>query len=420
VFQDCGRTADTTVMPRRSPAPVLCLAVLGALALQLWLSPGDVWWSDWGTEALPAVNALGEGDWGGFLALSPAYGSSLVLRAPLLWGASALGGGDDAVYRAGAMLMLLPLGTVGFVLARRAAALHDTVAAALVLGLTAGSPLVYLALKTGHPEDIGAASLAVGGVLLAVSGRATPAGLVLGLAVACKQWAVLAILPAMAATPRGWLRIPVVAVVVGVAATLPVLLGKPDFAATQAGAAGTGAIFRSQTWLWPLGIADHDGLFGPRSAPAWLSQLSRPLIVALALPATALWWRLGDRSRSHDALLVLALLFLLRCTLDPWNVDYYFLPCALSLAAWEVADGRRLPVVGLCATLLPFVAFRALGAGYGDGLFALNAALTAPLAGWMLWRISGRRASAPVEHEREAERVPAPGGQVAAAGALRP
>jgi hypothetical protein len=407
-------------MARRSPAPVLCLAFLAAVVLQLWLSPGDVWWSDWGAEALPAVHALGEGDWSGFLARSPAYGASLVLRAPLLWGASSLGAGDGDVYRAGALLMLVPLGLLGFSLARRAAVLHGTAAAALAVGLTAGSPLVYLALHTGHPEDVGAASLAVAGVLLAVSGRATSAGLVLGLAAACKQWAILAILPAMAACPRAWLRIPVTAAAVGAAATLPVLLGKPDFAAAQASAASAGAIFRSQTWLWPLGVTDHDGLFGPTSAPAWLAQLSRPLIVGLSLPLTALWWRLGDRTRAHDALLVLALLFLLRCTLDPWNVDYYFLPCALSLAAWEITDGRRLPIAGLCAALLPFVAFRALPIAYGDELFVLNAAMTVPLAGWMLWRISGRRASAAVEHEREAERVPAPRGQVAAAGALRP
>ena len=267
---------------------------------------------------------------------------------------------------------------------------------------------------------MGAASLAVIGVLLAVSGRVSVAGVALGLAVACKQWAVLAILPAMAAAPRGWLRIGVWAVVVGTAATLPMLLGKPDFATAQVGAAHAGSIFRSQTWLWPLGIVEDDGVFGPRSAPGWLAPLSRPIIVGMALPLTALWWRLGDRARRHDALLLLALLFLLRCTLDPWNVDYYFLPCALSLATWELCDGRRLPVVGLCAALLPFVAFRSLPWSYGDSLFVLNAAMTIPLAGWLLWRISGRRVSAAEEHEGEPERVPAARGQVAAAGALRP
>ena len=42
---------------------------------------------------------------------------------------------------------------------------------------------------------------------------------------------------------------------------------------------------------------------------------------------------------------VLALAFLLRCMLDPWDLVYYHLPLVVALAAWEARRGRDLPVL---------------------------------------------------------------------------
>jgi hypothetical protein len=48
-------------------------------------------WTDYEREAAPALAALVRGDVGGFLSLSPAYGGSLIIRAPFALAASCLG-----------------------------------------------------------------------------------------------------------------------------------------------------------------------------------------------------------------------------------------------------------------------------------------------------------------------------------------
>ena len=79
-------------------------------------------------------------------------------------------------------------------------------------------------------------------------------------------------------------------------------------------------------------------------------SLTDPLIVALALPLSAAWW-FSRRRTPDDVLALLALLFLLRCLLDPVDNAYYHVPFLLSLtgmggtrAAWPAA--RVDPVLG--------------------------------------------------------------------------
>ena len=72
--------------------------------------------------------------------------------------------------------------------------------------------------------------------------------------------------------------------------------------------------------------------------------------------------RLGER----DALLLLALLLLLRCMLDTWDTGYYMLPFLLALFSWEICgESRRPPVLALVAAVLPWIALHKLSA---DGL----------------------------------------------------
>jgi hypothetical protein len=47
--------------------------------------------------------------------------------------------------------------------------------------------------------------------------------------------------------------------------------------------------------------------------------------------------------------LLLALLFLARCVLDPANNSYYHLPFLVALAGWEALQRERPPVVSLGA-----------------------------------------------------------------------
>ncbi len=63
-------------------------------------------------------------------------------------------------------------------------------------------------------------------------------------------------------------------------------------------------------------------------------------------PLTALyaWLRRGAyRRRPHDALLLLALVLVLRCVLDPWNISYYSLPCLFAIVSWEALSAQAAP-----------------------------------------------------------------------------
>ena len=72
---------------------------------------------------------------------------------------------------------------------------------------------------------------------------------------------------------------------------------------------------------------------------------------------TALAWGRGRRGRS-DALLLLALLLLLRCVLDTWDTVYYMIPFMLALLTWESLGERRRPaVLALSCTVLGWVSF---------------------------------------------------------------
>jgi hypothetical protein len=132
--------------------------------------------------------------------------------------------------------------------------------------------------------------------------------------------------------------------------------GGPD--ANRITVAATGNIFQPQQAFWFAGATGHvvRGTFGDlkpgyRTPPAWLGGLAHPLIVALALPLTLLCLRRRPPGRElGDALLLLALLGLLRCVLDPWDAVYYPLPFVLALLGWETLTRRRPPVLALAAS----------------------------------------------------------------------
>jgi hypothetical protein len=376
------------------------LALLG-VAVLLVVGSRDVWWSDFGTEALPAFEALARGDWSAFVAKSPGYAGAMVLRAPFAGPAGWLGGGATALYLAGAVPCALALAALGAMLGREArAAGGSRLAWPLVVGLSAASPVAGLALAWGHPEDLLAGAAAVGATLLARDGRVVLAGLALGLAVAAKQWAVLAGLPVLLAAPRGQVRLVGLAALVVALVHLPVVLTDPAGAvARQTAVAVTGQLFHPHQLFWPLGesagaawvAAGHSD----RLPPAWLVGLSHPLIVALSVPLGALWWwRGGPRRAPDDALLLLALLLLARCALDPWNIGYYQLPFLLALLAWEVRRGSELPVLALAATAATWASFVLIDARTGNGPFLAYVAWVVPLGAWMASELYGVRAVA--------------------------
>lgn len=367
-------------LPRSGTA--LWIVALAASASILWLGSRDVYWSDYGMEAAPAFDALIAGDLRAFLLDSPAYAGSMTLRAPLVYAAGVLGGDANWVFRAGALPGALLLAWLAVSLAGQAARSRlERTAPLLALLLVAAGPVAWWAYSFGHPEDILAASASVAAVLVARTGRTLVAGALVGVAVASKQWAVLAVVPALLAAPKMDLRMLLAAVAVPAALVAPVWLADAGgFTAEVSGAARTGNLFHPQTVWWPL--VEYQGTLpsgDPRPVPpAWLNPVPKPLIVLLGLGLSLLWARRARSRPWSDALLLLAVLFLLRCILDPWNLGYYHVPFVLALVAWEVHDGRR-PIMSLAATALVLGSFHVYDARTGVGPFLTYMAWTIPL-----------------------------------------
>lgn len=398
-------------MLRRENAAAIVLAAVGTAALA-WAGLYGFAWNDYDVEASAAVKALAAGHLERFAQLAPAYGGSFVVRAPFVFLPRLWGGGELAVYRSLAVPCLLAGAALGVWLCARMRAERRTwLARATVLALCVANPLSYRALEIGHPEELLAAVLCVAAVLAAGARRTLWAAVLLGLAVATKTSALVAVAPVVAVLDARRVRALLVAAAVAVAILAP-LAGAGAAARSGAPVTTANAIFQPwQVWWW-AGSHGHvvrgtDGQVKPgyRTAPAWISSLAHLLIVLVALPLALAWRR--RRGPPADALLLLALVFLLRCMLDPWNNVYYAIPFVLALLAWEALE-RELPVATLCATVVLWVVFQELprrvgadaqSAAYLACALPAVAALATRLYAPALWRRLGRlpaaRATAP-------------------------
>lgn len=361
-------------MPRtaRENAP-WALAALAGCALLAVLGLKSFIWSDYETEALPAFTALAHGHLTDFLRLAPAYGGSFVERAPFALLPGLWGGGGLAVYRAVAVPCLLAAALLGlWIVACMRAEGRPLFARALALAICVLNPLTLRALELGHPEELLGACLCVAAVLLACAERPAWAGLALGLAIANKEWALLAAGPVLLTLPARP-RALAAGCAAGAAALVlaPLLLAGGGFAGSlRASAAPPAAIFHPWQVWWFFGhhaLFTHDPsapaalAYGYRLGPAWAASISHPLILAaaLALPL-ALWLRRRRPARLEPraALLLLALLLLLRCLLDTWDIAYYPIPFVLALLAWEVRGPlRRPPVLSAASSVLAYLSF---------------------------------------------------------------
>jgi hypothetical protein len=362
------------------PGAALAAALVLACALAALSTPGM---GDYRTELLPAFSALLGGDVSGFASAAPLYGASAWPRLPFGLLADGLGGSDLAVYRSGAFACLLVLAAVAFALARTMERAGRPVAerAALLVTLLA-APVVLRALRDGHPEDVLAGALAVAAVLLALRARPALAGAALGLAVASKPWAVLAAGPVLLAAENRRLLLAVAAAGVALVAAAPLVLLAGERANGHATTlTQSNWIFHPQQLLWPLGERHANGGV---IAPDGLVSLVRPLIVGSGAVLSVAWALRRSRTGApaHDALLLLALLLLVRCAIDPWNNAYYAVPAVLALGAWEAHARRGLPVLAISVTALTWLSFVRLPMYLGpDALAATYAAWIVPLIG---------------------------------------
>jgi 4-amino-4-deoxy-L-arabinose transferase-like glycosyltransferase len=394
----------------RENAPCALISTLACAALG-WLGLYGFAWNDYEVEAQPAFHALIEGHVGEFLRLAPAYGGSLVERAPFALLPGIWGGSELAVYRMVAVPCLLASAVLGvWLVARMRARRAPALARGVALAVCVANPVTLHALELGHPEELLGGCLCVAAVLLAGApsasrGRALAAGILLGLAIANKETAVLALGPVLAVLPARRRRACLAATVCSAGAILAplVLVSSGGFVANTRGVASTAStIFQPWQVWWFFGQHGHivHGLFGSpkpgyRTGPPWTATISHPLILGVgALIAVAVLLRSRKRERTggqplslSQGLLALSLVLLLRCLLDTWDTAYYPLPFLLALLAWEVeSDSSRPPLLALCGSVLVWASFQWLPLHVSaDTQSALFLAWTVPLAGLLTW-----------------------------------
>jgi hypothetical protein len=338
-------------------ASLVALVVLGALSIA-WLAI-RARLGDYPGDAGPAIAAFVAGDLHRAFAVPFLMGPlSILLRVPFGWVAHSSGVGELGVYRVGVVVCLAAAGGLGVALARASARASGERSWPLLVPLLAiVSPASLAAVEWGHPEEVLGGALAVAAVLLATGGRVTLAGIAFGLAVATKQWALVALAPVLlAAPPRAGLRAAGVAALVVAALYLPFAAGNPGaFAhATRVEAFVIPSATPQSVWL----AASHEVRVVVPGSPTltyhalsrWFAGASHALTVLIGIPLGLLLWRRGYRR--SDPLGLLALLFMIRCVLDPDDLEYFYVPFLLALLAWEVAARRLvrgIPVATLVA-----------------------------------------------------------------------
>lgn len=338
--------------PRRT---FIGLVAIGSIATAGVLYLLIYWWglqkaSNFRNEVWPAYQALVHGHIAEFLRLGPQYVGSLILRAPFALLAHALGGGVRATYFATALPCLLAAPVLGAWLSLRARRRVGTGFFSQISPIVffAFNPIVVMALIIGHPEDVFGAVLCVAAVILALDGSGLWAGLLVGIAVANKPWALVAVPVVIVALPRERPR------AVAMMALSAGLILLPAFLARQHGVGASGAassfgsqvstIFLRPELLW---------WFGPH---AWIVHEAHVAIVVICTFAAGLWWLIRGRHQSNrredDVLLLLVMVMLLRSSLDPWNNVYYHVPFIFALMAYEA---RRTPWLTLMYSCLLIV-----------------------------------------------------------------
>jgi hypothetical protein len=346
-------------MRLRTFLAALLVATAGALIVA-WdglLTPA---FTDYEAEAEPAFNLLRAGHLDGFLTHAPSYGGSLILRAPFVFAVTLWHAGGDAAFRASAVPAIIASIVLSLVLFGR---LRGP-GAWLALLLCAANPLTLASFEIGHPEELLGGVLCVGAMLCALADRPLWAGVMVGLAIANKPWATLAVAPVLLALDHGRIRALLGAGAACAVVLAPLLLaGGHSLGAAAASAHQTGAIFQPHQIWWFFGATGHviigsTGVkHGFRAGPTWVATIAHPLVILAGLGLSVAWWRLRARGADRrDALGLLALVMFVRCVIDPWNVVYYELPFVLALLAWEVELGR-VPLVALVATCLTWASF---------------------------------------------------------------
>jgi hypothetical protein len=237
------------------------------------------------------------------------------------------------------------------------------VVALLVPAALLVNPLTYAALDYGHPEELLGAALVAGGVIAAGRGRWLLSGLLLGCAIATKQWALLGVPVAMLAAPRGSFRLPVAlfrlpAATAGFAGllTLPMMLADPSRFWLAQKSVGIATTFENTVTASNVWFLLAEGKTAPSitqtgventtqySLSESIGHLTHPLVALLALVAIVAYAVRRRGASPDETLQLMALIFLVRCVFDPLTYSYHHVPFLVALIAYEGLR-RRVPVL---------------------------------------------------------------------------
>jgi hypothetical protein len=372
------------------------LPALAALAASVYVglaTPLPLNLADYRPDAGPSVAALATGHIDRFLSLRPAMGPvSVVVRAPAAAVAGALGAGETVTYRVGAIVCLLAVALLGaWLLSAMSARGVGALARAAVLGTLLLAPTLRQTVVWGHPEELLAGALCVAAVLAARRRHNFWAAIMLGAALATKQWALLAVLPVLAVTEEHRVRLTLLAGAVALAAYAPWLATNAHTLAQS-----NTTLLSAHSWIsppnvwWPLAeLRSHLAFDGvtthavtERVLPAWLNPVPHPLVALLGL-GCGLLLALRRRATLQQALSLLALVLLVRCALDPWNNAYYAAPLLLALVARDACCARFPAVSLLGATGLWMTLVRMPVPVSADGWFAAYLPFAVGLGAWL-------------------------------------
>jgi hypothetical protein len=342
-------------MARRRRWFELCLLVGGCVlaALIAWSIPasGDYWPGGLvlgDSNAAPAIEALAHGHLGAYAVNQPLMGLvSLLVRVPAVLVAEARPGHPLLEYRLGVVLCLTSVPLLAIWLSRLAPGRQwKAICALLCVLLIAGSNRID-AIRAGHPEEILTAVLGVAAVIAAQRQRPLWAGLMLGLAIGTKPWAVLAALPVFTVLEHGRWRAFAVTASVSALALIAAMVDPSAFLARARGIGGMHLVNPYSLW-WQLGSNVPGSLLPARMLPPGLTRTSGLVLATGALSAAVIAYGLArDKLRPAHPLALLAALWLMRALADPHPNDYYYVPFLVAVAVWEVYSLRRVPLLAV-------------------------------------------------------------------------
>ena len=310
--------------------------------------------ADWSLAGMPAVHALAHGEIGKSLSANTLVGPfAILVEAPFT---TVAGESVLSEYRWASLPCLFAVGILGLYLAslarQRGASLLTQV---LISALCLVNPLTVEALENGHPEELLTAALAVGAIATASQGHPRRTAVLLGLAIASKQWALVAVLPVLMALPNQRLKVGVGAAAIAAVCILPRFAASPEnFTTAQTAAAHTTSTVSPLSVWYPLAtetteryqVGTTELVANLHKAPSFARNFAHSLVVLLSfgLPVLLALRRRAWGLTGADAMALLAFLMLLRCALDPVDNIYYHLPFLLALIGWDALSAKGLPV----------------------------------------------------------------------------